>query len=323
MIYDLVLYVIGLGIFFYLANRFYFSGGRYKSNKRLDGKVAIITGSDTGIGYETALDFAKRGARVILACRDTVNAEKAVNKLQAKTGNKNIDYEYIDLADLDSVRSFADKIKSLTDRLDLLVNNAGVMACPNKWRTKQGYDMQFGINHLGHFLLTNLLLDLIKKTPQSRIISVSSVAHYFGTMDWDNLDGKHNYNLVKGYCQSKLAIVLFTRELAKRLEGTGVTAVCLHPGAVRTGIIRYTGETMCRLFPLIVKIFYLCYMIVTKNPYEGSLTTIYCAVDEQIPKYNGYYFSDCAIKRPSRNALNDKDAKRLWDLSAKMVDLKC
>lgn len=177
MLYILI-YIFGACILGYLANRFYFSGARYKSNKRLDGKVAIVTGSDSGIGYQTALDFARRGARVYLACRDSIRAEKAVEEIRKETGNKKVDYEFINLADLTTVHEFVDKIKMKIDRLDLLVNNAGVMACPKKWRTKQGYEMHFGINHLGHFLLTNLLLDLIKKTPQSRIISISSVAHY-------------------------------------------------------------------------------------------------------------------------------------------------
>lgn len=178
MLIDLIVYVFSLSLFCYLANRFYFSGARYKSDKRLDGKVAVVTGSDSGIGFETALDFAKRGARVILACRDTIRAEKAVLAIIQQTGNKQVDYEFIDLADLDTVRSFVKNLKQKIERLDLLVNNAGVMACPSKWRTKQGYEMQFGVNYLGHFLLTNLLLELIKKTPKSRIINVSSCLHF-------------------------------------------------------------------------------------------------------------------------------------------------
>ncbi|CAF0723031.1 unnamed protein product [Brachionus calyciflorus] len=316
---DIVLYAIFLSILCYLANRYYFSGAKYKSNKKLNGKVIIVTGADSGIGFETALDFANRGARVILACRETVKAEKAVEDIRRKTGNDKVEYEFIDLADLTTVRSFCDKIKTQIDRLDILVNNAGVMACPPKWRTKQGYEMQFGINYLGHFLLTNLLLDLIKKTPQSRIVSLSSCIHYLGKMYWDSFYG--GVNIMKAYCQSKLAIILFTKELTKRLEGSGVTCVCLNPGAVRTGIIRYTGKSMCFLFPIVVKIFYVLYLIVTKSAYEGSLTTIYCAIDDEVPKYNGYYFSDCAKKKPSKAALNEHDAKRLWDISVKMVDL--
>lgn len=171
-------YFLIIFIFGYLANRFYFSGARYKSNKRLDGKVAIVTGSDSGIGFETALDLAKRGARVILACRNSLKAEKAVQKIIKKSGNKKIDYQHMDLSDLDSVNDFAKNIKSKIDQLDILINNAGVMGCPDSWKTKQGFDMQFGVNYLGHFLLTHLLLDLIKKTSKSRIINVSSCVHF-------------------------------------------------------------------------------------------------------------------------------------------------
>lgn len=165
-------------IFGYLVNRFYFSGARYKSNKKLDGKVAIVTGSDSGIGFETALDLAKRGARVILACRNSLKAEKAVQKIIKKSGNQQVDYQLIDLSDLDSVKDFAKNIHSKIDKLDILINNAGVMGCPDSWKTKQGFDMQFGVNYLGHFLLTHLLLDLIKKTPNSRVVNVSSCVHY-------------------------------------------------------------------------------------------------------------------------------------------------
>lgn len=161
----------------YFLNRIYFSGAVCKSTKRLDGKVAIITGGNNGIGFETALDFAKRGARVILACRDTKKAEKAAKRIVDETGNKSVEVEFIDLSDLDTVKDFAQRMNKSLSRLDLLVNNAGVMMCP-RWKTKQGFEMQFGTNHLGHFVLTNLLLDLIKRTDQARIINVSSRAHY-------------------------------------------------------------------------------------------------------------------------------------------------
>ncbi|CAF0900595.1 unnamed protein product [Brachionus calyciflorus] len=320
MFAEIVIYGIFLSIIFYLANRFYFSGARYESNKQLNGKIAIVTGANSGIGYETALDFAKRGAHVILACRDTVKAEKSVEIIRRQTGNEKVDYEIIDLADLNSVKSFCGKIKSKFDRLDILVNNAGVMGCPTTWRTKQGYEMHFGVNYLGHFLLTNLLLDLIKKTPQSRIVSLSSCIHYIAKMYWNSFNG--GINIMKGYSQSKLVIILFTKELTKRLDGSGVTCVCLNPGVVRTDILRYTAKSVCFLFPIIVNLLYLLYMVFTKSPFEGALTTIYCAIDDEVPKYNGYYFSDCNIKKPSKAALNEQDAKRLWDISVEMIDPK-
>jgi retinol dehydrogenase-12 len=148
MFYEILGVVLISPILGYLANRFYFSGARCKSKNRLDDKVAIITGGNTGIGYYTALDFAKRGAHVILACRDLIKAEKAATEIKKLTGNRKIEVEHLDLADLDSIRSFADKMRKGLTKLDLLVNNAGIMMCP-KWRTKQGFEMQFGTNHLG------------------------------------------------------------------------------------------------------------------------------------------------------------------------------
>lgn len=159
-----------------MANRFFFSGGRCKTKNRADNKIAIVTGSNTGIGYQTALELARRGARVIIACHDSKDSERAVKKIIQKTKNHQVEFEYVDLADLNSVRSFANKMNANLKKLDILINNAGVMATPYE-KSPQGYEMQFAVNYLGHFLLTNLLLNLIKKTPNSRIISVASIAH--------------------------------------------------------------------------------------------------------------------------------------------------
>jgi retinol dehydrogenase-12 len=161
----------------FLSKRFYFEGGRCVSKARLDGKTAIITGSNTGIGKETALDLAKRGARVILACRDVDKANQAASEIRKRSGNGNVHVEKLDLASFDSIRSFASRINSQEARLDILINNAGIMLCPF-WKTNDGFEMQFGVNHLGHFLLTNLLLDKLKQAPeQARIVNVSALAY--------------------------------------------------------------------------------------------------------------------------------------------------
>lgn len=165
-----------LASFFYLTKKFYFAGGVCHSKARLDGKTVIITGANTGIGKETALDLAKRGARVILACRDLNKSLQAADEIRKKTGNGNVFVKLLDLASLESVRQFAKEINAQEDRIDILINNAGIMACP-KWKTKDGFETQFGVNHLGHFLLTNLLLDKIKQTGKARIVNVSSLAH--------------------------------------------------------------------------------------------------------------------------------------------------
>lgn len=311
----------------YLTNRAYFSGGVCKSTNRLDGKVVILTGGNTGIGFETALDLAKRGAKMILACRNLEKANKAAAKIQILSNNEHIETELLDLSDLNSVREFSKRMNSKLNQLDLLINNAGIMMCPY-WKTKQGFEMQFGTNHLGHYLLTNLLLELLKKPKTSRIITVSSRAHYGYlptkngfSMNWEDINWTKNYWSVAAYSQSKLANILFTKELASSLAGTNITAVCLHPGAVRTELMRYTGEGLFFWFPYFMKSIHYIYAVVSKSPKEGAQTTIHCAVADDIPKYNGYYFSDCEPKKPSINGMNRQDAKRLWDVSKEMVGL--
>ncbi|XP_066504473.1 retinol dehydrogenase 13 isoform X4 [Hoplias malabaricus] len=175
------------------------AGGVCHSTTHLDGKTVLITGANTGIGKETALDMAKRGARVILACRDLDKAHAAAEEIRKKSGNGNVTVKKLDLASLRSVRNFAREIQEKEDRLDILINNAGIMMCP-KWKTEDGFEMQFGVNHLGHFLLTNLLLDQLKRSTPSRIVNVSSRAHE---------------------------------------RGTGVTVYSLHPGVVRTELGRH------------------------------------------------------------------------------------
>ncbi|XP_043930002.1 retinol dehydrogenase 12-like isoform X2 [Protopterus annectens] len=195
------------------------AGGVCVSTARLDGKTVIITGANTGIGKETARDLAKRGARIIIACRDVIKGEIAAQEVIAETGNKQVIVRKLDLADSSSVKQFAEKILKEEQHLHILINNAGVMMCPYS-KTVDGFEMQFGVNHLGHFLLTFLLLDLIKRSAPARIVNVSSLAHLFGRINFSDLQSEKNYDSGRAYCQSKLANVLFTRELARRLEET-------------------------------------------------------------------------------------------------------
>lgn len=320
MIYEISAILVLAPVLGYLLNKLYFRGGICRSKARLDDKIAIITGANTGIGYETALDFARRGAHVIMACRDLKKAEQAILEIKRQTNIQKIEVEHLDLADLDSVRSFAAIMNKKLKKLDLLVNNAGIMMCPN-WRTKQGFEMQFGTNHLGHFLLTNLLLDLLKNAKSSRIINISSRAHYDFGMNWDDINWEKSYNPIKAYAQSKLCNVLFTKELAKRLEGTGVVSFSLHPGVVRTELTRNLGAGLTFLVPLILKLAGPVYAVFTKSSEEGAQTTIYCAVEEDINQYNGEYFTDCRVKTPSKQARNEEYPSRLWELSAKLVGL--
>ena len=302
--------VVICGLFF---GKKYFQGPRCHSQKSLKGKTVIITGANTGIGKETAVDLARRGARVILACRNMSKGSEAVREIQERTG-KSVLLEELDLASLDSVRRFANNILQSEPRLDILINNAGIMACDYQ-KTKDGFEMQFGVNHLGHFLLTMLLLDLLKRSAPSRIINVSSAGHSMGSgkIHFEDINSEKSYRSWEAYFQSKLANVLFTRELSKRLAGTNVAVNALHPGAVSTELGRHSFVSSFLMEP--VK-WYFC-----KTPEQGAQTTIYCAVSEEMEGVSGKYLADCAIKEPSKPAQDDEMAKKLWDLSEELVGL--
>ena len=227
--------IAGISVYFV---RKYFGGAVCTSKARLDGKTAIITGANTGIGLETAVDFAERNGRVILACRSKERGEAAIEQVKRRSGNNNVVFMQLDLASLDSVRNFATSVLDKEAHIDILVNNAGIMACPYM-KTADGFEMQFGVNHLGHFLLTNLLLDRLKQAPAARIVNVSALAYKIGKINFDDLNSTQRYSSLAAYSQTKLANILFTRSLAKRLEGTRVTVNALHPGVIRTELGRH------------------------------------------------------------------------------------
>ena len=228
-----------IGLYLIRLYRKWIAGGVCTSQARLDGKTVIITGANSGIGLETAVDMAKRNARVILACRSVERGKAAVADVKKRSGNNNVVFVQLNLGSLDSVRTFAAKILEDEPHIDILINNAGVMMIPKRTLTQDGFEMQFGVNHLGHFLLTNLLLDRIKGTPRARIVNLSSSAQgymFAGKFNFDNMNSECSYGPVAAYCASKLANVLFTRSLAKRLEGSGITTNAVDPGAINTGL---------------------------------------------------------------------------------------
>ena len=230
---------VTIGVSLWMLRR-YFAGGVCRSKAMLDGKTVIITGGNTGIGKETAIDLAKRNARIILACRSQEKGKKAEVDIRRESGSSNVHFHQLDLASFKSIRYFAKKVLSEESRIDILINNAGVMYC-SFGKTEDGFETQFGVNHLGHFLLTNLLLDKIKQAPEGRIITVSSMGHTFPSkLNLDTINSETHYSPYNAYHQSKLANVLFTKALAKRLTGTNVTANSLHPGAVDTELLRHT-----------------------------------------------------------------------------------
>ncbi|KAG8223906.1 hypothetical protein J437_LFUL001986 [Ladona fulva] len=315
--------------------------GECRSKARLDGKLAIITGCNTGIGKETAKDFVKRGCRVIMACRDLEKANAAAKEVMeaAKEIDGNgmkpeiventpvvekpkVEVYHLDLTSLDSVRQFAQKILATESEINLLINNAGeegIMACP-QGKTKDGHELQLGVNHLGHFLLTCLLINRICASREPRIVNVSSMAHKWGDFNFDDINyEKTPYSATMAYSRSKLANILFTKELAKRLQGTGVRTYALHPGVVATELGRHLDST---LLPGMSWIFRNVGKVVAKSPVQGSQTTIYCAVDEKTANETGLYYSDCRVKTPSAKAKDPALASRLWEESLKWVELK-
>ncbi|XP_022070631.2 retinol dehydrogenase 12-like [Acanthochromis polyacanthus] len=284
----------------------------WSSDEKLDGKTVLITGANTGIGKETAKDLAKRGARVIIACRDMEKAQEAMKEVIETSGNDNVKCMKLDLSDTKSIREFAEAFNRDEPKLNILINNAGVMICPYG-KTADGFETQIGVNHLGHFLLTHLLFDLIKRSAPARIVIVSSVAHVLGSINLEDLNSEKSYDKARAYSQSKLANVLFSRSLAKRLEGTGVTTYSLHPGAVKTDLQRHAKGGWSFLLSLSRPFF--------KNAVQGAQTSIYCAVEPSLENETGLYYSDCARTSCSSAGKDDDMAQKLWELSCRMLNI--
>ena len=262
------------------------------------------------------IDLAKRNARVIIACRNVERGEQAEKDIKNLSKNSNVHFRLLDLASFASIRIFCSQILVEEPRIDVLINNAGIMCCPY-WKTEDGFEMQFGVNHLGHFLLTNLLLDRIKGAPAGRIVVVSARAHRFAKeINFADINSTQAYSQVSAYAQSKLANNLFTIALHKRLVGTNVIINCLHPGVIHTELIRYlTIPSWIKnlLRPL--------EMLIMKTQWQGAQTTIYCAVDKEVDGVSGLYFADCKRKEPAPQALDELAAEKLWSLSAKLTGL--
>jgi NAD(P)-dependent dehydrogenase (short-subunit alcohol dehydrogenase family) len=267
--------------------------------KDLSGRIFIVTGANSGSGFATSEQLARQGARVIGACRRIEAGKEAFADLGGIRGS--VEIMELDLASLASVRRFAEAFLAKYDRLDGLVNNAGVMY-PPKGKTEDGFETQFGINHLGHFLLTELLLDRLKASAPSRIVCVSSVAHagmggIYGEIDFDDLNfDKREYNARVAYAQSKLANVLHALDLARRLEGTGVSAFSVHPGWIRSNLLqgtvaRFMQNILMRPFSGLLG---------TVSWYEGAQTTLHCLLDDDAPQHSGEYYSQISILYPNK-----------------------
>ncbi|XP_020557541.1 retinol dehydrogenase 13-like isoform X4 [Oryzias latipes] len=261
--------------------------------------------------------FHLNRARVVMACRDLSRAVQAAEEIRKSTGNGNVVVRHLDLASLYSVRTFAKEFLDTEDRLDILINNAGVMMCPKRL-TEDGFETQLAVNHLGHFLLTNLLLPKLRSSSPSRVVNVSSIAHRGGRIDFDDLFfSRRPYGALESYRQSKLANILFTRDLARRLKGSGVSAFCLHPGVIRTELGRHVESW----FPLLGALLRLPALLLMKTPWQGCQTTLFCAVTPGLEDRSGCYFSDCEEREAAPEGRDDEAARRLWDASARLVRL--
>jgi len=287
----------------------------------LKGKVCVITGSSDGIGVPTAMTIAKTGAHTILAVRNLEKGQKVADNIKQESGNPNVEVMKLDLSSFASVREFAEEFRKKSIPLNLLINNAGLFLT-SYTKTEEGFESQFQVNHLSHFLLTNLLLDIIVESAPSRIINVSSDSHYQAKeIDWENINGEKqpNMGLQYWYNQSKLCNVLFTHELQRRFteQGVNVTSHSLHPGSlIPTNIAAST--------PFYVKAVFGLWNLLgfAKTVEQGSWTTLVAALYPIYQTEGGLYFRDCKPVAPNAASLDEQNAKKLWDISEVLTKLK-
>jgi NAD(P)-dependent dehydrogenase (short-subunit alcohol dehydrogenase family) len=276
----------------------------------MTGKTVIVTGGNAGIGLETAVALARAGATTVITARDRARGEAAVADIRSRSNSERADVVVFDLASIASIRKGASNLLARCDRIDVLINNAGLVLSDRR-ETADGFEATFGINYLGHFVLTLLLLDRIKQSAPARIVNVASTAHKGARtgLDFDDLQSTRRYAGMQVYSKSKLANIYFTTELARRLEGTGVTVNCLHPGTVATHFGRDGDSRGVFAFGLkVIKPFVL-------TAEQGARTSIYLASSPEVAQVTGRYFVKCRPRSPSKAARDDDAAARLWKIS--------
>jgi retinol dehydrogenase 14 len=275
-------------------------------------KTIVITGATSGIGLEAAVSLARQGARVVLVGRNPIKTAAGVAEVRERSSSQAVESALCDFSSLASIRKLAADLRARCKRVDVLINNAGGVSV-ERTLTGDGIESTFAVNHLGYFLLTNLLLDLLIESAPARIVNVASAAHYRGTLDLDDPGFERGYQMMKAYSRSKLANVLFTRELARRLAGKGVTVNAVHPGAVATNIWS-SAPRWARPILAVARLF-------MRSPAEGGQRIVYLASSPDVEATSGSYFEDDRVKRPSQLAQDDALAARLWSESTRLVGL--
>jgi len=311
--YGLIAGVCATGVLVLLL-KYWVEGPHYYGQESLEGKLVIVTGSNTGIGKETAREFVRRGARVIMACRNVAKGWDAANEISKDAKGQAIVYQ-LDLSSFKSIRKFVEEVLNSETTVDILVNNAGLVGF-EKQTTEDGFDLTFQTNYLGPFLLTMLLLEKLKSCAPARIVNLASSLHKFGDIDWEdiNMEKPGSYDGVKAYNQSKIAIILITKELSNKLKGTQVTTYAVNPGPVRTEIGRNQPLILAIIHFFTIRPF-------SKNAVQGAQPTIYCALAKHLANETGFYYSNSARRQPSKLARNPLAAKKLWDMTMKMTGL--
>jgi NAD(P)-dependent dehydrogenase (short-subunit alcohol dehydrogenase family) len=284
-----------------------------KLKNNMNGKICLVTGATNGIGKAAAQALAQMGATVVIVGRDAQKTARVTEEIKSTSGNQNVDFLLADLSSQQEVRRLAEEFKSKYSHLNVLLNNAG-----GTFATRQlsvdGMEMTFALNHLAYFLLTNLLLETMKASAPARIVNVSSDAHSGGKIDFNNLQGEQSYSSFGPYGNSKLANILFTTELARRLEGTGVTVNALHPGLTSTGFGKNNPGFIMKIMGAIIP-------LIARPPEKGAETSIYLATSPEVQSITGKYFVDCKVTQPAPQASDKTVAKRLWDVSTELVHL--
>ena len=281
-----------------------------KLKNDMTGKICLVTGSTNGIGKSTAIELARMGATVVIIGRDAQKTSEVVKEIRAASGNPNVDSLVADLSSQQEVRRLAHQFKNKYSQLHVLLNNAGAVFMQRQLSV-DGIEMTFALNHLASFLLTDLFLDTIQASAPARIINVSSDAHASGKIEFDNLQGEQNFR-PSAYDNSKLANILFTLELARRLEGTGVTVNALHPGFVATGFAKNNGKVIAALVSVFAP-------LVARSPVKGAETSIYLASSPNVEGMTGKYFYDSQVISAAPQATDMVLARKLWDASTEMI----